>query len=121
MQKDVINFQNKFKKITEYYTPKIVAQMNDYHFKLGRLKGDFVWHSHEETDEVFMVLEGELRIEFREVSVTIRAGEMYVVPRGVEHKPCADDECKLLLIEPAGTINTGATMNEMTKPNDEWV
>ena len=102
-----INFADKFAKFSEQWAPKIIAQMNDYHFKLVRLQGDFVWHKHPETDEVFIVLDGELTIHLRDGDVKLRAGEMYVVPRGVEHKPEAIRECRLMLVEPAGTPNTG--------------
>ena len=95
--------------------------MNDYHIKLGRFQGDFVWHSHAETDEAFLVIEGEMRIDFRDGSVNLKAGEMYVVPRGVEHKPYAEHECKLLLVEPAGTVNTGNAGGNRTAATDIWI
>ncbi len=121
MDQRVINLEEKLAKITEQWSPKIVAQMNDYHFKLVKLQGDFVWHSHPETDEVFIVLEGQLRIDFREGSVTLRNGEMVVVPRGLEHKPYAEKECHLMLVEPAGTPNTGDAGGERTVANPEWI
>lgn len=102
-----INFQQKFGLFTEQWQPKVVAEMNDYQFKVVRLQGDFIWHDHQDTDETFIVLEGRLRIDFRDGSVQIGAGEMFVVPRGVEHKPYAEWEVKLLLIEPRGVLNTG--------------
>lgn len=95
--------------------------MNDYHFKLVKLKGDFVWHSHDDTDEVFIVLDGEMSIELRDGKVDLKAGEMFVVPKGVEHKPLAESECKIMLVEPVGTVNTGNTGGEMTADNDIWV
>ena len=109
-----INFQEKLAKFSEHWSPKIIAQMNDYHFKLVKFQGDFVWHSHDATDEVFIVIEGEMVIEFREGKVDLKAGEMIVVPRKVEHKPFAKNECKIMLVEPAGTINTGNAGDEMT-------
>lgn len=121
MHQGVINLEEKLAKITEQWSPKIVAQMNDYHFKLVKLQGDFVWHSHPETDEVFIVLEGQLRIDFREGSLTLRKGEMVVVPRGLEHKPYAEKECHLMLVEPAGTPNTGDAGGERTVANPEWI
>jgi mannose-6-phosphate isomerase-like protein (cupin superfamily) len=121
MSHDAINLQEKFAKFSEHFSPKIIAQMNDYHFKLGRFQGDFVWHSHADTDEAFLVIEGEMRIDFRDGSVNLKAGEMYVVPRGVEHKPYAEQECKLLLVEPAGTINTGDAGGKLTAANDIWI
>jgi mannose-6-phosphate isomerase-like protein (cupin superfamily) len=116
-----ISLLDKFTKFSEVFEPKVVARMNDYEFKLARAKGDFVWHSHSDTDEVFLIIEGELTIEFRDGSVRLRAGEMFVVPRGKEHKPFAEHECKLMLIEPAGTVNTGDAGGELTAPNDAWV
>ncbi|HKR76979.1 MAG TPA: cupin domain-containing protein [Rhodanobacter sp.] len=95
--------------------------MNDYQFKLVRLEGDFVWHAHAETDEVFIVLEGRLRIDFRDGAVELAAGEMFVVPKGVEHKPFADGEAKVLLVEPRGVVNTGQATSERTARNDVWV
>ncbi|HEU4875800.1 MAG TPA: cupin domain-containing protein, partial [Pyrinomonadaceae bacterium] len=102
-----INFREKLGKFSERWSPKIIAQMNDYHFKLVKIQGEFVWHSHSETDEVFIVLDGEMGIELRDGRVDLKAGEMFVVPKGVEHKPVAHGECQLMLVEPAGTINTG--------------
>lgn len=116
-----INFQQKFGLFTEQWQPKVVAEMNDYQFKVVRLQGDFIWHDHQDTDETFIVLEGRLRIDFRDGSVQIGAGEMFVVPRGVEHKPYAEWEVKLLLIEPRGVLNTGHEGGERTALNDVWI
>ncbi|BBH31886.1 MULTISPECIES: cupin domain-containing protein [Pseudomonas] len=116
-----INFAQKYTLFQEQWMPKVVAEMNDYQFKIARLEGDFVWHAHADTDETFIVLEGELRIDFRDGAVTIGPGEMYVVKKGVEHKPCAAQEVKLLLIEPRGVINTGDETNERTAVNDVWI
>jgi mannose-6-phosphate isomerase-like protein (cupin superfamily) len=102
-----INFREKFGLFDERWQPKIVAEMNDYQFKIVKLQGDFIWHGHQETDETFIVLEGVLRIDFRDGAVCVPAGEMFVVPKGVEHKPYAEHEVKLLLIEPRGVLNTG--------------
>ena len=102
-----VNFNEKLERITEQWQPKIVAELNDYQFKLVKLRGDFVWHRHGDTDEAFIVLAGKLRIDFRDGAVAVAAGEMFVVPKGVEHKPYAEDEVKLLLIEPRGVPNTG--------------
>lgn len=121
MKYSPINLQEKLAKFSEYWSPKIVAQMNDYHFKLVKLQGDFVWHSHSETDEVFIVLDGEMSIEFRNGKVDMQAGEMFVVPRGVEHKPYAEKECKILLVEPAGTINTGNAGGDLTAEDNVWI
>ena len=116
-----INFAQKYALFQEQWAPKVVAEMNHYQFKIVRLEGDFVWHAHADTDETFIVLEGELRIDFRDGAVTIGAGEMYVVKKGVEHKPSAALEVKLLLIEPRGVINTGDETNERTAANDVWI
>ncbi|NUT81288.1 MULTISPECIES: cupin domain-containing protein [Pseudomonas] len=116
-----INFAQKYTLFQEQWTPKVVAEMNDYQFKIARLEGEFIWHVHADTDETFIVLEGELRIDFRDGAVTIGPGEMYVVKKGVEHKPSAAQEVKLLLIEPRGVINTGEQTNERTAVNDVWI
>ena len=116
-----INLQDKISKFTEQWSPKIIAQMNDYHFKLAKVQGEFVWHDHPETDEVFLVVKGQLDIHFRDGVVTLHEGEMYVVPKGVEHKPVAEKECQILLVEPAGTVNTGDVASEKTAPNDVWI
>jgi mannose-6-phosphate isomerase-like protein (cupin superfamily) len=116
-----INFRQKLGLIAEQWQPKVVAEMNDYQFKLVKLEGDFVWHDHKDTDETFIILEGELRIDFRDGAVTLTAGEMFVVPKGVEHKPFAEHEVKLLLIEPRGVPNTGGAGGERTAPGDVWI
>ena len=116
-----VNFAQKYSLFTEQWQPKVVAQMNDYQFKLARLEGDFLWHSHADTDETFIVLEGRLRIDFRDGFVELNAGELYVVPKGVEHRPYAEKEVKLMLIEPTGVINTGDDTNERTAQNDVWI
>ena len=95
--------------------------MNDYQFKIVKIKGDFVWHDHEDTDETFIVLEGKLRIDFRDGQVELSDGEMFVVPKGIEHKPYAEEEVKMLLIEPRGVKNTGDKGGELTAENDVWV
>lgn len=116
-----VNFQQKFGLLREQWAPRVVAEMNDYQFKIARLEGDFVWHDHKETDEAFIVLEGTLRIDLRDGAVSLNAGEMFVVPKGVQHKPYAEREVKLLLIEPRGVINTGDEGGERTAQNDQWV
>ena len=107
MDYKAINFEQKFGLFNERWQPKVVAEMNDYQFKVVKLKGDFIWHDHKETDETFIVIEGTLRIDFRDGAVYVSSGEMFVVPRGVEHKPYAEQEVKLMLIEPRGVLNTG--------------
>ena len=116
-----INFQEKLTKFSEHWAPKIIAQMNDYHFKVVKVQGAFVWHEHPETDEVFVVLKGQLEIQFRDGTVNLNEGEMYVVPKGKEHRPIAVEECQILLIEPAGLVNTGDVQSELTAPNDVWI
>jgi mannose-6-phosphate isomerase-like protein (cupin superfamily) len=117
-----INFAQKFSLFTERWQPKVIAELNDYQFKISRLQGDFVWHNHPNTDEAFLVIDGTLRIDFRDGSVTLNPGEMFVVPKGVEHKPFAEREVKLLIIEPHGVRNTGETKTSpLTAPNDVWV
>ncbi|WP_236440002.1 cupin domain-containing protein [Pseudomonas syringae] len=116
-----ISFNEKFALFSEHWTPKVIAQMNDYQFKLVKVQGEFLWHSHADTDEVFIVLEGELQIHFREGCVTLGAGEMYVVGKGVEHKPSANEEAKVLLVEPCGVINTGEHTSALTAENDAWI
>lgn len=117
----VINFEDKLAKISEHWSPRIVAQLNDYHFKLVKLQGDFIWHSHADTDEAFVVLKGELEIGFRDGTAALREGEMLVVPKGVEHRPRAAEECHVMLVEPAGTPNTGDAGGERTVADPEWV
>ena len=116
-----VNFAEKLALFNEHWQPRIVAEMNDYQFKVVKVEGDFVWHSHADTDETFIILEGELRIDFRDRQVHLAAGEMLVVPKGVEHKPFAEREVKMLLIEPRGVINTGEEGGDMTASNDVWV
>ena len=116
-----INLREKLGKLTEYWQPKIIAQMNDYHVKIAKLQGDFIWHSHPVTDELFLVVAGELRIDFRDGMVTLKPGEMCVVPNGVEHKPFAEEECSILMVELAGTLNTGDAGGERTVQDPQWI
>jgi mannose-6-phosphate isomerase-like protein (cupin superfamily) len=116
-----INFAQKLSLFTEQWRPKVVAELNDYQFKIVRIEGDFVWHDHPETDEAFIVLDGALRIDFRDGAVTLGPGEMYVVPKGVPHKPFARAEVRMLLIEPRGVLNTGHEGGDRTAENDIWI
>ncbi|MBC3920817.1 cupin domain-containing protein [Undibacterium sp. CY18W] len=116
-----LNFADKFSLFSEQWSQKVIAEMNDYQFKVARLQGDFIWHDHVDTDESFIVLEGQLRIDFRDGHVLISQGEMYVVPKGVEHKPYAEHEVKLLLIEPRGVVNTGEEGGDRTSALDVWI
>src|SRR5262245_26992479 len=119
MDYEAINFGKKFKLFDEQWQPKITAEMNDYQFKIVKLQGD--WHDHKNTDETFIVLEGTLRIDFRDGAVQVSASEMFIVPKGVEHKPYAEHEVKLLLIEPRGVLNTGHEGGDRTAQNDVWI
>ncbi len=121
MQYNALNFKEKFGLFDEQCIPKVIAEMNDYQFKIVKFKGDFVWHDHKDTDETFIVLEGNLRIYFRDGHVNLKKGEMYVVPKAVEHKPFAEKEVKIILIEPRGVLNTGHEGGERTAENDVWI
>jgi mannose-6-phosphate isomerase-like protein (cupin superfamily) len=121
MKYEAINLGRKFQLFDDQWQPKVIAQMNDYQFKVVKLQGDFIWHQHQETDETFIVLDGVLRIDLRDGAVRIGAGEMFVVPKGVEHKPYAEHEVKLLLIEPRGVLNTGDAGGDRTAANDVWI
>lgn len=121
MEYSSINLQEKLSKFSEHWSPKIIAQLNNYHLKLAKVQGEFVWHDHPETDEVFIVVKGCLDILFRDGKVSLQEGEMFVVPRGVEHKPVADHECHIILIEPADTVNTGNAQSKLTAANDVWI
>ncbi|KRU91596.1 cupin domain-containing protein [Pseudomonas aeruginosa] len=116
-----INFAAKLALFDDRWQPRVIAQMNDYQFKLVKIEGDFVWHSHADTDETFIVLAGRLRIDFRDGAVHLGPGEMYVVPRGVEHKPFAEGEVRMLLVGPCGVRNTGDQGGERTAVNDLWI
>ena len=117
----VINFAEKFSLFSDLWTPKVVAEMNDYQFKLVKLQGEFVWHDHGHTDEVFIVIEGSMNIEFEDRTVSLSAGEMHVVPKGTPHRPYAEEECKVMLVEPRGVVNTGNAGSELTAENDAWI
>lgn len=121
MDIEVINFENKFEKIKNLHSYKVIAQMNNYYFKLVKMKRDFIWHQHPETDEVFIVIDGNLTIDLRDKTLTLNKFEMVVIPKGVEHKPSSKEECKILLIEPMNTINTGNVASKLTDPNLEWI
>ncbi|HEY2030651.1 MAG TPA: cupin domain-containing protein [Myxococcales bacterium] len=109
-----VNLAEKLSFFSDYWAPRSVAQLNDYEVKVVKVQGDFVWHSHAETDELFLVLRGKLRIDLRDGAVELGPGELYVVPRGVEHKPFAAEECEMLLVEPQGVVNTGDAGGPLT-------
>jgi mannose-6-phosphate isomerase-like protein (cupin superfamily) len=116
-----INLRSKFEQITQLWSPRVIAELNDYQFKLVRLQGEFIWHEHPDTDEAFLVLEGRLRIDLDAESVELGAGELYVVAKGRRHKPSALEETKVLLIEPKGVLNTGSEGGPRTVQNDQWI
>jgi mannose-6-phosphate isomerase-like protein (cupin superfamily) len=116
-----INFLEKLSKIQDQWSPKVIAELNDYQFKLVKVQGEFVWHEHAETDEAFIVLMGRLKIELPETTVELATGDLFVVPRGIQHKPSADEECHVLVIEPRGVVNTGDVGGDLTAPNDVWL
>jgi mannose-6-phosphate isomerase-like protein (cupin superfamily) len=120
-QMNKINLLSKFKRFNDTWSPKVIAEMNEYQFKLAKIENEFIWHTHEETDEVFIVLEGKMGIEFEDETVELEAGEMIVVPKGKRHKPFAEKEAKIMLVEPRGVVNTGDVKNELTAENDQWI
>jgi mannose-6-phosphate isomerase-like protein (cupin superfamily) len=117
----VVNLAQKFSLIHAQWDPKIIAQLNDYQIKIAKIQGDFVWHSHPETDEVFLVVKGDLIIQLRDGKIDLAAGELCVIPKGVEHKPVAKEECQILMMEPAGTLNTGDAGGEFTIEETDWI
>jgi mannose-6-phosphate isomerase-like protein (cupin superfamily) len=121
MNYEPINLADKFDRFSEHWSPKIIAQMNGYQFKLVKFQGEFVWHSHGDTDETFIVISGEMTIHFRDGEAIVSSGEMFVIPKGVEHKTSARSECQAMLVEPAGTINTGDVVNEQTAIDGVWI
>jgi len=116
-----INFLEKFSKFNELWSPKVIAEMNDYQFKLAKIKNDFIWHSHEKTDEAFIVIKGSMSIEFKNETIKLNEGEMIVLPKEKKHRPFADEEAKIMLIEPRGTSNTGDIVSDLTSENDQWI
>ncbi|MDO9229101.1 MAG: cupin domain-containing protein [Syntrophales bacterium] len=122
MTSEKINILDKFGKLPAGdYAVGVIAKMNDYEFKIVKFKGDFLWHSHPDTDETFIIMEGTLVMNFRDRKVEVHAGEMIVIPKGVEHKPSSENGYKALLIEPEGVPNTGDVQNEITIAKVEWV
>ena len=116
-----INIKSKLKTFSDLWSPKVIAEMNDYQLKLVKIKDDFIWHSHEDTDEVFIVLEGSMHIEFNDETVKLSKGELLVVPKGTKHRPFAHEEATIMLVEPRGVINTGDTNSDLTAKNDQWI
>jgi mannose-6-phosphate isomerase-like protein (cupin superfamily) len=116
-----IKIANKFKLFQDHWNPRIIGELNGQHVKLAKLKGEFIWHSHEQEDELFYVVKGTLKMEFRDRTEILQQGEMIVVPRGVEHKPVAEEEVQVMLFEPASTVNTGEVDNERTRKKLEVI
>ena len=116
-----INIKQKFSKFSEYWSPKVLAEMNDYEFKIARIKGEFIWHNHTETDEVFIVIEGSMKILLRGKTIQLSKGDLYVVPKGTDHKPVAEKECKLMLVGLKGTKNTGSETHKLTAEDNQWI
>lgn len=116
-----INLNDKLQLFSDFWSPKVIAELNDYQLKLVKLYGEFVWHQHDNTDELFLCISGELNISLRDASISLKPGELFVVPKGVEHKPMADGECHVLIIEPKGVINTGDIQSNLTAENDQWI
>ena len=116
-----INIKDKFAQFSDHWSPKIIAEMNDYQFKLVKIIGDFVWHHHDSTDEVFIVMKGRMKIQLEKNTIELNEGEMYVVEKGVQHKPFAEEECLIMIVEPRGVLNTGNTTGELTASNDVWI
>ncbi len=121
MALEVVNLQEKLNKFSQHWSPRVIAEMNDYQFKLAKFEGEFVWHDHPDTDEAFLVIQGKMSIEMEDRTVTLGEGELFVVPAGQRHKPFADQECHVLLIEPRGVVNTGGAGGELTADNDLWI
>ena len=116
-----VDIRKKFKCFSDCWSPKVIAEMNNYQFKIARIKGEFIWHNHKDTDEAFIIIEGRMKIIFRDKTIDLDEGDMFVVPKGVDHKPISDEECKIMLVEPKGVVNTGNTKSDLTAENDVWI
>jgi mannose-6-phosphate isomerase-like protein (cupin superfamily) len=116
-----INLKEKLSKFSDHWSPKVIAEMNDYQFKLVKIQGEFVWHNHDDTDETFIVIEGEMKMEFEKDTLELNEGDMFVVPKGIEHKPWAENECKVMIIEPRGVLNTGSSESNLSASKDVWI
>lgn len=118
---DKVNLRERLSRIPDHWNPRIVGELNGQHVKLAKLVGEFTWHRHQEEDELFLVLDGTLRMEFRDTVIDIEPGEFLIVPRGVDHRPVAAAEVQVLLFEPAGTLNTGDANDPRTIADPEWL
>ncbi len=121
MTKSKINLKSKLESIKDYWSPKVIAELNDYQFKLAKIKDEFIWHEHNDTDEAFMVIEGNIEIELEDSTIELSEGEMFIVPKGAKHKPIARGEAHIMLIEARGVKDTGDIENELTVKNDIWI
>jgi len=119
MVNEALDIADKLSRVSEHWSPKVVARLNNYEIKVVKLQGEFVWHTHDDTDELFLVVSGELRIQLRDGDVVVRPGQLFVVPRGIEHCPIADGEVHAVLIEPAGVVNTGDAGGALTAAYDD--
>ncbi len=118
----VLNLADKFSQFQDHWNPRIIGALNGQHVKIAKIQGPFIWHSHEQEDELFLVVKGTLKMEFRDRTEVLEAGEIIIIPRGVEHRPVADEEVQILLFEPARTVNTGETeQGELTREELEWI
>ena len=118
---EVINFLDKFSLFDDLWSPKVIAEMNDYQFKLVKIKGEFVIHNHQDTDEVFIIIEGTMKIEYENRTIKLKSGEMVVIKKGEKHRPYAEEECKIMLVEPIGIVNTGDAGGDLTAPDNDWI
>lgn len=116
-----VNLNQKFSLFSEHWSPKIVGELNGQHVKLAKLKGEFVWHKHEQEDELFFVVRGSFKMEYRDRTIEVKENEFLIVPKGVEHKPVAEEEVWVMLFEPASTLNTGDTESDLTKTDLDWI
>ncbi len=119
--KGKINLKEKLGHFTDHWSPRIIGELNGQYVKLAKVKGEMVWHSHAEEDELFYIINGQLTLKFRDGEVTLNAGDMYIVPMGVEHMPIAEEECHLMLFEPKSTAHTGDVESELTNNNQQWI
>jgi mannose-6-phosphate isomerase-like protein (cupin superfamily) len=116
-----ININSKFNLFSDYWSPKVIAEMNNYQFKVVKIKGDFVWHDHKNTDETFIVIEGSMKIKLKNQTISLKAGEMIVIKKGEKHMPFSNKECKVLIIEPKGVANTGEEGGKFLAKNNMWI
>ncbi|WP_017733880.1 cupin domain-containing protein [Nafulsella turpanensis] len=121
MNIDKVNISEKFGRFSDHWHPRIVGELNGQQVKLAKLKGEFIWHSHEQEDEMFLIIKGTLKMELRDKVVEIKEGEFIVIPRGVEHRPIAEEEVQVMLFEPASTLHTGNVTSELTRNKQEWL